>query len=51
MAQMPQTAPAPLTEDAFVQDRQSFWSGFTTFVTIGVVVVALIVIGMAIFLT
>jgi len=50
MAQMPSTAPAPLTEDAFVADRQSFWSSFTTFITVSVIVLALIIILMAIFL-
>jgi hypothetical protein len=49
--QIVQTQPAgPTTEEGFLADRQSFWSSFTKFVLYAVIVVALIIIGLAVFL-
>jgi hypothetical protein len=50
MAHAPSSTPAPVTEDAFVADRQRFWGGFTTFTLISVITVVAILILMAIFL-
>ena len=36
---------------AFVDDRQSFWGSFTNFVTGGAIAVAVLLIAMAYFLT
>ena len=47
---MPDTTTLPVTEEAFVADRQHFWHSFTTFAAGSVVVVALILVGMALFL-
>ena len=46
---LPRT-PAPLTEDAFLADRQRFWGGFTSFTLIGVIFMVVLLILMAIFL-
>lgn len=44
------TTPAPVTEEAFVADRQRFWAGFGHF-TLGVVIFLVILLGlMGIFL-
>ena len=51
MAEMTQTNPAPLTEDAFVADRQRFWGSFTHATTFAVVAMVILLILMAIFLT
>ena len=37
-------------DEAFVADRQAFWSSFTGFTTFAVVAVVALLIGMAIFL-
>ncbi len=55
MADLPVTpaqsgTPLP-NEDAFVADRQKFWGSFTNATTYAVIVVAVVVIGMAVFLT
>jgi hypothetical protein len=50
MAQPPATGPAPVTEDAFLAERQKFWSGFTGFTLGSVIFVAVLLILMAIFL-
>lgn len=41
-------ATLPLTPDAFIADRQEFWSGFTRFVVIcaGAVIVLLILLAL-----
>ncbi len=44
------TAPAPLTEDAFVADRQRFWGAFTSFILVNVICVVVLLILMTIFL-
>ena len=50
MAQ-PVTSPdAPLSEEAFLADRQHFWAGFTGFTLWAVIVLAVLLILMAIFL-
>ena len=41
----------PNTPEAFIADRQIFWSRFTLFVTCAAGAIALLLIGMAIFLT
>ena len=41
----------PNTPEAFIADRQIFWGRFTRFVVYAVMVVAIVLIGMAIFLT
>ncbi len=58
MSQAPTVEPTPaqpatpmLNEDAFVADRQRFWSTFTGFTTFAVIAVVVLVVGMAIFLT
>ena len=38
------------TPEAFLADRQSFWSGFTRFTLWSVVIIVLILVGMAVFL-
>jgi hypothetical protein len=48
--QTPSPTSSPVTVDAFMADRQAFWSSFTGAVTIAAGAVALLVIGMAIFL-
>lgn len=40
----------PNTAEAFIADRQTFWARFTRFVLYAVIAVALLLIGMAIFL-
>jgi len=41
---------APKIEEAFVADRQMFWSRFTSFTTGAVVAIVLLLIAMAVFL-
>lgn len=41
---------APLTEEAFLADRQGFWNSFTAFVTGSAIAVAVLLILMALFL-
>ncbi len=50
MAQPPISSPAPLTEDAFLADRQKFWSAFTGATTVTVILLAVLLILMTIFL-
>jgi hypothetical protein len=50
MAQPPTATPPPLTEDAFVADRQKFWSGFCSFVLTNVILIVILLGLMAIFL-
>jgi hypothetical protein len=45
----PQVA-GPTTPEAFFEDRQRMWSGFTGATIAGVIFVALLLIGMAVFL-
>jgi len=50
----PGIQPTPTGPDAgelFVAGRQKFWSSFTTFTMGAVIVVVLVLIGMAVFLT
>jgi len=50
MAQLP-TATAPsVTEEAFENDRQNFFSSFIGFVKTMVVLIVLLLVGMAVFL-
>ncbi len=44
------TSLAPMTEDAFIADRQKFWNWFTSATLVSVITVVIIVILMAIFL-
>ncbi len=46
----PPTAQAPLTEDAFLADRQKFWSFFTGLVFWAAALIVVLLILMAIFL-
>ncbi len=50
MAEITRTTQAPLTEDAFLADRQRFWASFTSFTTGSVIAVVVLLILMAIFL-
>ncbi len=50
MAQAPSNSTAPMTEDAFVADRQRFWQGFCNATTITVVSTVVTLVLMAIFL-
>ena len=47
---LPRTMPAPLTEDAFLADRQRFWGSFTTFTLVSVIFLVVLLVLMAIFL-
>ena len=40
----------PITEEAFLADRQSFWNSFTAFVVGSAITVAVVLILMALFL-
>jgi heme/copper-type cytochrome/quinol oxidase subunit 2 len=44
------SSPAPLTEDAFLADRQRFWGAFSNFVLVSVIAVVIVLVLMAIFL-
>ena len=48
MAHRPATP--PVTEDAFLADRQAFWNSFTSFTTGSVIAIAVLLILMALFL-
>ncbi len=50
MAQSPSSSHAPTTEDAFLADRQKFWSAFTGFTTGSVIFIVVLLVLMAIFL-
>lgn len=50
MALPPPTTNAPLTEDAFLADRQKFWGSFTGFTVGAVVVLVVLLLGMLVFL-
>ena len=41
----------PNSPEAFIADREIFWGRFTRFIIMAVIVVAIVLIGMAIFLT
>ncbi len=43
--------PSPIPVEAFIADRQAFWSSFTHFITGGVIAVVVLLILMALFLT
>ena len=45
-----QSTPGPNIDEAFVADRQMFWSRFTTFTTGAVVAIVVLLIAMAVFL-
>ena len=47
---LPSTTPAPLTEDAFLADRQRFWGSFTHFTLVSVIFLVVLIVLMAIFL-
>ncbi len=52
MAQAPSSSPLPpVTEEAFLADRQKFFSAFGSFTTATTAFLAIVVILMAIFLT
>lgn len=40
----------PATVEAFIADRQRFWSGFTRATVMGIVAVVVLLLGMLIFL-
>ncbi len=44
------TTDAPLTEDAFLADRQKFWGSFTSFTAGSVIVMVILLALMAYFL-
>lgn len=44
------TTNAPLTEDAFLADRQKFWGSFTGVTMGAVIVMVLLLLGMLMFL-
>lgn len=44
------SSPAPVTEDAFIADRQRFWGGFTTFTLVSTIALVILIVLMAIFL-
>ena len=44
-----QSAPMDKIDEAFVADRQIFWSRFTTFTTSAVVAVTVLLIGLYVF--
>ncbi len=44
-----QSNPTPNISEAFVADRQIFWSHFTTFTTGAVVAIAVLLLGLLIF--
>ena len=50
MAQAPSFSPAPISDDAFLADRQRFWGGFSTFVLISVIALVTMLILFAVFL-
>lgn len=50
MAQSPTHSTAPVTEDAFLADRQKFWSAFTGATLATVIFLVVLLILMAIFL-
>ena len=53
MSEHSHAAPAPMhaeTPEAFLADRQRFWSGFTHFTLGMVILIVLILVGMAVFL-
>lgn len=50
MAQPVTSRDAPLTEEAFLADRQHFWAEFTSFTLWVVIAMAVLLILMAIFL-
>ena len=41
----------PNTPEAFIADREVFWTRFTRFIVLALIVVVIVLIGMAIFLT
>lgn len=41
----------PNTPEAFIADREIFWTRFTRFIVLAAGVIALVLVGMAIFLT
>ena len=45
-----QPTPGPNIDEAFVADRQMFWSRFTTFTTGAVIALVMLLIAMAVFL-
>jgi hypothetical protein len=47
---MAQSPAAPLTEEAFLADRMSFWHSFNTVTVIGVVSMAVLLAAMWLFL-
>ena len=45
-----QSTPGPNIDEAFIADRQMFWSRFTSFTTGAVIAVVVLLIAMAVFL-
>lgn len=50
MAETYSSTPAPVTEDAFLADRQQFWISFGHFTLGGTILVVVILVLMALFL-
>jgi hypothetical protein len=52
MAQMPSptTTPDPVTPDAFLADRQQFWSAFCSFTIFSAVAIGVLLVLMLVFL-
>jgi hypothetical protein len=50
MAQSPETTMPPVTEEAFLADRQHFWAGFCSATTFTVIAMVVLLGLMAIFL-
>ena len=50
MALEPSLTTAPVTEDAFLADRQKFWASFTGATKGAVIVMVLLLLGMLVFL-
>ena len=45
-----QSTPGPNIDEAFIADRQMFWSRFTSFTTGAVIAIVVLLIAMAVFL-
>jgi hypothetical protein len=50
MAQTPSSTLAPVTEAAFLADRQKFFAGFGTFTLVTVIFLVVLLVLMAVFL-
>jgi hypothetical protein len=50
MAQPPASAPNPVTPEAFLADRQQFWSSFCSFTTGSAIAILVLLVLMLVFL-